>query len=292
MLKKNNTKNHTISLNKNFWQSFFIHLVIILLIIVFGMLNKSFLPKTLQSTNSVQQKTQVMLPSQKIVKASLVDKKMVAQAVKRQENQQQLAAAKEKKLAQQKQEVDKLKKAAEQELQKVKEEGQKLKKHQETLKKEQQKVKATAEQLQSKEQELKTQKDKLVKQQQEQDKKKKIKTTKSTNNIAKTPEQASKIQQEVNNYHALWYNEIVNNRKGSMFFPEELACSIKIKLLANGHLSLVKLDKSSGNSVYDSFAEQAIYKSAPFAMPEDPEVNKELVALEYVFNFDDSSFGD
>jgi colicin import membrane protein len=231
-----------------------------------------------------------MLPSQQIVKASLVDKKMIAQAVKRQENQQQATAAKEKKIVQQKQELDKLKKAAEQELQKAKEEGKKIKKHQETLKKEQQKIKATTEQLQHKEQELKTQKDQLAKQQQEQDKKKTIKSNASTSNVAKTPEQASNNQQAVSNYHALWYNEIVNNRKGSMLFPEQLACSIKIKLLSSGHLSLVKLDKSSGNPVYDSFAEQAIYKSAPFAMPEDPEINKELVALEYVFNFDDSSF--
>ena len=36
---------------------------------------------------------------------------------------------------------------------------------------------------------------------------------------------------------------------------------------------------------YDAFSEQAIYKSAPFDMPEDPKVNKELVdhELEFVF---------
>ena len=74
----------------------------------------------------------------------------------------------------------------------------------------------------------------------------------------------SMIQTEMSNYHAKWHTEIVNNRKRTMFFPENLTCSVRIKVLPSGQLALVKIDKSSGNMAYDAFSEQAIYKSAPF----------------------------
>jgi len=61
-------------------------------------------------------------------------------------------------------------------------------------------------------------------------------------------------------------------------------------MLSNGQLALVRIDKSSGNSAYDAFSEQAIYKSAPFEMPKDPIVNQELAELEHIFDFDDSAF--
>ena len=74
-------------------------------------------------------------------------------------------------------------------------------------------------------------------------------------------------------------------REVTTFFPEHLECAVRVKILPSGNLASIKLDKSSGNMAYDAFSEQAIYKSAPFDMPEDPKVNKELVEheLEFVF---------
>lgn len=101
---------------------------------------------------------------------------------------------------------------------------------------------------------------------------------------------SSTIQTELGKYHVKWHTEIVNNRKRTMFFPDNLMCSIKMKVLSSGHLASVKIERSSGNLAYDSFSEQAIYKSAPFDMPQDPLINKELVDTEHVFDFDDSAF--
>ena len=114
-------------------------------------------------------------------------------------------------------------------------------------------------------------------------------TVNSNNSTLNNP---GSIKNEVSNYNAKWKNEIINNRKKIMFFPNNITCSFKIKLLPNGHLALVKIEQSSGNLAYDKFSEQAIYKSAPFEMSEDPVLNKELLSQELIIDFKDESFSD
>ena len=108
----------------------------------------------------------------------------------------------------------------------------------------------------------------------------------------RTLNQPGSIENEISNYNAKWKNEIINNRKKIMFLPNDIVCSFKIKLLPNGHLALVKIEQSSGNLAYDKFSEQAIYKSAPFEMSEDPVLNKELLSKEFIIVFEDDSFSD
>lgn len=96
------------------------------------------------------------------------------------------------------------------------------------------------------------------------------------------------IENEISNYKYQWKREIGNNRKRLTSVPGDIYCSFKIKLLSNGKLALVKLEKSSGNIAYDTFAEQAIYKSEPFAMPSDPAIAKELTEIEHIIEFDNS----
>lgn len=108
----------------------------------------------------------------------------------------------------------------------------------------------------------------------------------NTNNMSES------MQNKVSTYYAIWKNEIINNRKKIMFFTTKMTCAVRMKLLPNGHLALVKIEQSSGNHAYDKFSEQAIYKSAPFEMPEDPILNKELTDIEHIIQFDDNSFSD
>jgi len=93
------------------------------------------------------------------------------------------------------------------------------------------------------------------------------------------------LQTEIQNYYSKMKDKIISNRKVTTFFSENLECTVKVKILSSGQLGSVKLEKSSGNAAYDAFSEQAIYKSAPFDMPENPKINKELVEQELVFEF-------
>ena len=104
-------------------------------------------------------------------------------------------------------------------------------------------------------------------------------------NINNVGETADFLQTEIQSYYSKMKDKIISNRKVTTFFSENLECTVKVKILSSGQLGLVKLEKSSGNAAYDAFSEQAIYKSAPFDMPEDPKINKELVEQELEFGF-------
>lgn len=202
------------------------------------------------------------------IKASLVDHKEVQLAIKRQEKAFIDRVAKEKKLEQQEQKIAKLASLAEQEANKLKQEKESLKKEQENLQK---LISKVAQQKQ----ELAAQQNKLSQLKQQESAKKK-----NLNNLNSIIDGS-----DIQSYHNKMYTKIINNRKVTSLFPDHLECSVRVKLLSNGQLNLVKLDKSSGNQAYDAFSEQAIYKSAPFEMPEDPKLNKELVEIEHVFIF-------
>lgn len=261
-----------------------------------------------------------------IVQANLVDHKMVQQAVKRQELQAADKVIREKKIQQQEQQLAQLTKMAEQEMLKAKQEVQKAKLDRDKLKKEQENLQQEANKLKNQSKELLSQQEKLEQlkrqyQQAQQAQKKNLEQNQtqlraanslanqgsvapnqSSNNKVSTDNHqqglsgsslsasSSTIQTELSKYHVKWHAEIVNNRKRTMFFPDNLMCSVKMKVLPSGHLASVKIERSSGNLAYDSFSEQAIYKSAPFEMPQDPLINKELVDTEHVFDFDDSAF--
>jgi colicin import membrane protein len=71
-------------------------------------------------------------------------------------------------------------------------------------------------------------------------------------------------------------HRIIENRTISAAFPPDLICEIQIKLLPDGSVYDVRIIKSSGNVAYDSISEAAVYKAAPFNMPEDKELVSRL----------------
>ena len=288
--------NHNI--NKDLLKSVITHGLIVVCIVVVGFIeNRKIFSdlRTNQALAKADSHKQTVLPT--IVQANLVDRQMVQQAVKRQEMQMAEKIMKEKKIQQQEQQLAQLTKVAEQELLKAKQEALQAKQDRDKLKKEQDNLQQATNKLKQQAKELSVQQEKLDKLKQQQSQKKNLAQTQSvtskeneTKNAVDFQAAQAMVQTEVNRYHSKWHTEIVNNRKRTMLFPENLKCSVKIKVLSNGQLALVRIDKSSGNSAYDAFSEQAIYKSAPFEMPKDPIVNQELAELEHIFDFDDSAF--
>lgn len=80
------------------------------------------------------------------------------------------------------------------------------------------------------------------------------------------------IENEVSRYQEIFRQDIENNRTLSTVFANNLTATFRLKLLPDGNILSLQIQKSSGNIAYDSQQEQAIYKSAPFAMPQDPEI--------------------
>jgi myosin heavy subunit len=320
----NNTLN-TNKINKDLLKSILTHGLIVCCIILVGFFENRKIFSDIrggQSQSVTRSENQQFNTEKSIVQANLVDHKMVQQAVKRQELQAADKVIREKKIQQQEQQLAQLTKMAEQEMLKAKQEVQKAKLDRDKLKKEQESLQQEANKLKNQSKELLSQQEKLEQlkrqyQQAQQAQKKNleqsqtqlksaanslsnqssVQANQSSNNKVSTDNHqqgssgsslsasSSTIQTELSKYHVKWTTEIVNNRKSTMFFPDNLMCSVKMKVLSSGHLASVKIERSSGNQAYDSFSEQAIYKSAPFEMPQDPLLNKELVDVDHVLEF-------
>lgn len=207
----------------------------------------------------------------KIVKAALVDKRAVDFA-----NQQRAAELKlqqekileQKRLEQQARiEAEKAKQALE--LAAALQEQQQAKKleqaKQESLKKAQEQAKLEH-QLQAKQQIAQQQK--LLKQQ--------AAAALKAQHDKIVSEQQAMLESEVDKYRAEFAAAIEENRVLSSVFAGDIRCKLKIMLLPDGSVLSIKVLESSGNVAYDEMSAKAVYKSAPFPMPQDQELYKQL----------------
>ncbi|MDH5547578.1 MAG: cell envelope integrity protein TolA [Gammaproteobacteria bacterium] len=72
------------------------------------------------------------------------------------------------------------------------------------------------------------------------------------------------------------------NRPGTA--KEGMQCVVKMRLLPNGDVINVSIVKSSGDKVFDRSVETAVRKAAPFPMPKDTALRREVSDLTFVFN--------
>jgi len=84
------------------------------------------------------------------------------------------------------------------------------------------------------------------------------------------------IGTEIDKYKAEFAAAIIENRILSSIFAGDLQCTIRIMLLPDGSILNVNIEKSSGNKAYDEMAENAVYKTAPFPMPDEQELYSKL----------------
>ena len=212
-------------------------------------------PRVFEVSNPVEQKP--------IIKAGLVDHKQVEAAIVRQERQEK---DRKKYLALQKTNTEKLKKEAEKaklEVKAAKKEAEQLRKKLEVEKKQiaDEKKKAAAIKAQAAKEQAKALAEKQAMAQAQQ----------------KAAQRQAWVNDEVENFIANIKQSIEDNRIKSSAFPPGLSCGIKIRLLADGSVSNVSVVQSSGNTAYDAMSEAAVYKAAPFNMPEDQELLSKLI---------------
>lgn len=273
----------------------------------------SFTEKKPQVTVNLQINPDPDGDKQKIVKASLIDKKAVDAALQRQANaaaeeqhrqkvvQEQLLAQ-ERKAEKLKQEAEVARQALETaNAQKLKLEAANKRAAADKLKleQEQQQIKKQIAQQQAQAKRDSEKKD-LAKQDlaKKEQQKKDLAAKQAAQGAAKASAQraqedaklaAIKAQQdklaaehlefmleEVDKYRAAFQTVIEDNRILSSVFTGAISCKIRIRLLPDGSIASVSVVESSGNPAYDDMSTAAVYKSAPFPMPQDQELYAQL----------------
>lgn len=213
----------------------------------------------------------------KIVKAAIVDKKAIDQAVQRQAAEE--LQKREDLLAQQRQ-ADQLK----QETAKIQQElalanAQKAKIEAAAKQAAQQKAKLEKEQLQVKKQ-LEQQQLQAKKELEKQQIAKQQAAAKQAAIQAQQDRLAAEHQEflltEVEKYRAAFQAAVEDNRILSSVFAGNISCKIRITLLPDGSILSVNIVEPSGNPAYDEMSAAAVYKSAPFPMPQDHELYSQL----------------
>lgn len=81
---------------------------------------------------------------------------------------------------------------------------------------------------------------------------------------------------EVEKHRAIFHSLIEDNRILATTFSADMVCKIRIKLLPDGSIANVEFIERSGNPAYDDMSATAVYKSAPFPMPQDQELYGQL----------------
>lgn len=242
---------------------------------------------------------------QKIVKATMVDKHAVDQAIQRQaleeKKRQDLALAEQQRVEQLQREAEQAKQALElAKAQKAKLEALQAKKDLELAKIQKAKQEAEAKKVATEKakiaQQLETKKQ--IEQQKLQAKKelekqqiaaKEAAAQKAKAEALRAQQAALKAQQdhiaaqhqefilsEVEKYRAAFQTAIEDNRILTSVFSGDLICKIRIKLLPDGSIASVNIVEPSPNPAYDQMSIKAVYQSAPFPMPQDDELYSQL----------------
>jgi len=207
-------------------------------------------------------------------KQRLEEEKKLLEAQKKKEQEQKLREEEQKKLAlleKEKQELEKQKKL---------EEEKKAQAEAERKKAEEEKKKA--------EEERKLQ-EKLAeeKRQQEEEEKKRLEAEKALQ--AQLDAEAIEAQKQqdqslMDRINTAIYNKIVRNFNKTGL-PENLTCTLRVRLLPSGDVVSVNLIKSSGNEIFDRRAQNAVEKASPLPVPEDTETFERIGYREITFPF-------
>jgi len=67
-------------------------------------------------------------------------------------------------------------------------------------------------------------------------------------------------------------DKVIRSWNEPIHISGKLACLVRVELLPTGDVMSVKIEKSSGNSIFDASAERAVYKASPLPVPKDSAI--------------------
>lgn len=100
---------------------------------------------------------------------------------------------------------------------------------------------------------------------------------------AKIKAQVDADQNEINKLLVAIHGRV---RRSFNILPnfQELSCVLKIRLLPDGNVASVAIQKSSGNEIFDRHAENAVRKAAPLPVPESVRLFRKMRSISFVFD--------
>jgi len=96
--------------------------------------------------------------------------------------------------------------------------------------------------------------------------------------------QAARSATEVDKYKALIRQQVSRNWSRPLGVPKGLQCVVNVHLTPSGEVLAATVVRSSGNPLFDRSVENAVYKSAPLPLPQDPTLFDNFRVIEFLFN--------
>ena len=215
--------------------------------------------------------------AQELKKLRTEEEQKLEQTRKKQEEEQKRREEEQKKVAQlekQKTELEKQRKAEEEKKQQAEEERKKA----EAEKKQMEEEKRLAEEKRKQEEEAKRKAEEEKKQQAAE---KALQEQLAAEQAEEQKRQDASLLEKI----AAGIQRSVERNFNKTGLPENLACTLRVKLLPGGDVVDVSVEKSSGNDIFDRRALTAVQKASPLPVPEDLETFERLNLRDLKFIF-------
>ncbi|MDH5513264.1 MAG: cell envelope integrity protein TolA [Gammaproteobacteria bacterium] len=95
---------------------------------------------------------------------------------------------------------------------------------------------------------------------------------------------AARAATEIDKYRLLIRQRVSRNWNRPVVATKGLKCVVKVRLTPTGEVLSANVITSSGNGLFDSSVEKAVYKAAPLPLPEDPALFESFREIEFLFN--------
>jgi colicin import membrane protein len=97
---------------------------------------------------------------------------------------------------------------------------------------------------------------------------------------------AARAGTEIQKYRYLLEQRVNRSWNRPVGVARGLKCEVLVKLTPGGEVLSARVERSSGNAVFDRSVENAVYKAAPLPLPEDPTLFDNFREIRFVFDPD------
>jgi colicin import membrane protein len=100
---------------------------------------------------------------------------------------------------------------------------------------------------------------------------------------ALTAERDRQTQSAIQKYTALIKQKVERNWRKPATANPGMSCTVFVRLIPGGDVAHVEITKSSGDGIFDSSVEKAVYKAVPLPVPPDPSLFDKFRDVRFVF---------
>jgi colicin import membrane protein len=214
------------------------------------------------------------------------EKKRLAELEKKAANEKKKADEAKKKRIEEENKLKAAKKKKEQELKNRKLEQEKLAKVKKEKEELDRKIKLEEEERRKAEEERKRKEEAEKKRKAEEERKSEEEEKRLQDELAAEEHEAQQqADMQLINKIAVEISEKVSNYFNKIGLPENLKCTLRVKLLPSGEVIDASIEKSSGNDIFDRRAQNAVQKASPLPVPDDIATFERLNLRDIPFTF-------